>query len=138
MIYYKQIDPKAEPDIFWPTMGPIFASRSIRKEFDGYPLSNDDGWRWILAQNDNKLVGFISIEPLKNGDHINSMWVHHDFRKKGICSELLKRALEIVDADGKYVTITTRPFMIHVMEQLGFYKKSVLKNWVNLRRDKRE
>ena len=24
------------------------------------------------------------------------------------------------------------------MEQLGFYKKSVLKNWVNLRRDKRE
>ena len=138
MIYYKQIDPKAEPDIFWPTMGPIFASRSIRKEFDGYPLSNDDGWRWILAQNDNKLIGFISIEPLKNGDHINSMWVHHDFRKKGICSELLKRALEIVDADGKYVTIRTRPFMIHVMEQLGFYKKSVLKNWVNLRRDKRE
>ena len=51
---------------------------------------------------------------------------------------MLKRALEIVDADGKYVTITTRPFMIHVMEQLGFYKKSVLKNWVNLRRDKRE
>lgn len=133
-ISFTEITPSAEPEKFWLTMGPVFASRSIRKEFDGYPLSNDNGWKWILAEHDGSLVGFISLEPMKHGEHVNSMWVSRDFRKKGVCSELLKRALDIADREKKPVSITTRPFMQRVMEKLGFEKTGEKKNWMNFRR----
>lgn len=130
---------KLDPVDFWVTMGPIFASRSIRKELDGYALSNEDDWTWILAKHENELVGFISIEPKKNKAHINSMWVRADSRGKGVCRELLKRALKIVDSQKQEVTITTRKFMKSTLITLGFVVSSEKgKNWLTFRRDAHE
>lgn len=130
---------KLDPVDFWVTMGPIFASRSIRKEFDGYALSNEDNWTWILAKHKDELVGFISLEPKKDKVHINSMWVRADSRKKGVCRELLRRALKVTDSQKKEVTITTRKFMKPTLLKLGFIVSSAKgKNWLTFRRDAHE
>lgn len=71
---------------------------------------------------------------MKHGERVNSMWVNRDFRKKGVCLELLKRALDIADREKKPVSITTRPFMQHAVEKLGFEKTGEKKNWMNFRR----
>lgn len=130
---------KLDPIDFWVTLGPIFASRSVRKDLDGYALSNEDNWTWILAKHENDLVGFISIEPKKNKAHINSMWVRADSRGKGVCRELLKRALNIVDSQKQEVTITARKFMKSTLITLGFVVSSEKgKNWLTFRRDAHE
>lgn len=138
-ISFKEMNPAEDKEKFWVIMGPVFASRNIRnKDFDGYALSSEDNWKWILADHDGKLVGFISIEPGKSKCHISSMWVHKDFRKKGVCLELLKRALDNIDKDKLPATITTRVFMQSTVEKLGFVKTSGKKNWINFRRDAHE
>ena len=130
---------KLDPVDFWVTMGPIFASRSIRKEFDGYALSNEDNWTWILAKHKDELVGFISLEPKKDKVHINSMWVRADSRKKGVCRELLKRTIKIIDSKKQEATITTRKFMKPTLLKLGFALTSEKgKNWLTFRRDAHE
>lgn len=127
---------RLDPVDFWVIMGPVFASRSIRKELDGYALSNEDDWTWVLAKYGDELVGFISIEPKKDKAHINSMWVRKDSRRKGVCLELLKRALKIIDSQKKGVTITTRKFMEPTLLKLGFVVSSEKgKNWLSFRRN---
>lgn len=138
-IEFKYLSAKDDSAKFWPLMGPVFASRAIRKEFDGYPLSNSDNWPWLVALKDDELIGFMGLEPLKNGIKISAMWVHSEYRRQGICSELIMRATNLADADKKYLSITARAFMQEELEKYGFQitsKRS--EKWINLRRDKVE
>lgn len=138
-IEFKYLSAEDNSAIFWPLMGPVFASRSIRKDFDGYALSNEDNWLWLVALKDDELIGFMGIEPLKSGFKINAMWVHNEYRRQGICSELIMRATKLADDTKMYLSITARAYMQGELEKQGFLvtgKKS--QKWLNLRRDKVE
>jgi putative acetyltransferase len=67
---------------------------------------------FLVAENDSKIVGFGSLE---NGDYVDLLYVHKDYQRQGVASELIK-VLESesarcgsnrVSADA---SITARPF----------------------------
>lgn len=132
MITYKNFLAKDNPD-FYLKFGPFFASRSIRKELDGYPLSNESDWVWITALEGGVIVGFAALEPVKELFHIHAVYVFPDYRKKGIMKKLLKKA--IVYSGNKNLTATVRKVLANTYTHEGFAITSEKgKNWVNMRR----
>jgi GNAT superfamily N-acetyltransferase len=132
VVTYKKFSVEKNPD-FYLIFGPMFASRQIRKELDGYPLSNEDDWQWITALEKNKVLGFLALEPSKNGVHIHATYIFPEYRGKGILKELLAKTKDAVG--DKIITVTARDFLQHTYESFGFVvtgKKG--KNWINLRR----
>ena len=74
-IKIRQMNSATDKD-FYNLLGYLFASKKIRKELEGYPLSNEDDWIWFIAfDKDNKIVGFLSLEPMKSGYKIDSIHV---------------------------------------------------------------
>ncbi len=123
-----------ENEDFYARMGPFFASRAVRKDFDGYPLSNEDDWTWVIAEYKKEIVGFLGLEPVKNGEHIHAVYVAPDYRKNGIMRDMISKI-----EDGKTVTVTTRQELRKAYEQAGFIVTGVKgKNWLNMRREASE
>ncbi len=72
----------------------------------------------LVAQYENKLVGFISLEI---GNHIDLLYVHKDFQRQGIAKSLYTEIEKNAKAKGQKsltseVSITAKPFF----EQVGF------------------
>ncbi|MGC6434055.1 MAG: GNAT family N-acetyltransferase [Crocinitomicaceae bacterium] len=73
---------------------------------------------FIIAENENKIVGFSSLEK---GNHVDFMYVHKDFLRKGVANMLFKKlkdksiklGFDKLTAD---VSKTARPFF----ENKGF------------------
>jgi putative acetyltransferase len=73
---------------------------------------------FLIAQCDNKIIGYVSLE---NDDFIDFIYVHKDFQKQGIAGRLydkiekeaIKRGATTLKSD---VSITARPFF----EKRGF------------------
>ena len=132
MITYKIYSAENNPD-FYLKFGPFFASREIRKDLDGYPLSNEDDWQWITALDKNNIVGFMALEPKGGACHIHVSYVFPDYRKQGILKKFVKRC---VDESKGTIIATIRNELEKTYTSAGFIvtgKKG--KNWLNIRRD---
>ncbi len=99
-------------------------------------LKNKDGWisrlskqYFILAQVDNKIVGFASLE---NGSYLDLFYVHKDFLRQGIASALyetlkqesLRLGFDVLTSD---VSITALSFF----KSKGFKIIKENKNLIN-------
>lgn len=91
-----------DPDRFWPLMGPFFASKAIRKEFNGYPLNDSIHHEWvILADPDIRAFLGLDFSKLHKGEsQITEMWVHPEHRGEGIASKMFHAAMERISTRG--------------------------------------
>lgn len=88
----------------------------------------------IVAEIDHVVVGFIT---LKNGNYIDLLYVHKDFQKQGVASELLPKIETAARHSGQHelfadVSITAKPFF----ERHGFQvmiEQQVERNGVELK-----
>lgn len=130
---YKNFSAETDPD-FYLRFGSIFASRAIRKELDGYPLSNEPDWTWITALEGNTVAGFLAIEPKTQGLHVHAVYVKERYRKQGVFRELVRRAVKF--AGNRSVTVTTRDCLAPVYASNAFKETGKKgKAWVNMRRE---
>jgi|GEM_PF-1461897 len=130
---YKNFSAETDPD-FYLRFGALFASRAIRKELDGYPLSNEPDWTWVTALEGNTITGFLAIEPKAQGLHIHAVYVMEEHRKQGVFRELVRRAVKF--AGNRSITVTTRDCLVPVYVSHGFKETGKKgKAWVNMRRE---
>ena len=133
MVKYKQISSGDTPEEFYIKLGPFLGSRDVRKEFDGYPLSNADDWTWILAEENGAVVGFVSIEPKNKALRFSAGYVVPTHRGKGIYRRLIKEAVKF--AGGRSMDVTTREKLVPLFEAEGFRPlKMKGKQWRHMRR----
>ena len=133
MVKYKQISSGDTPEEFYIKLGPFLGSRDVRKEFDGYPLSNADDWTWILAEENGVVVGFVSIEPKNKALRFSTGYVIPTHRGKGIYRRLIKEAVKF--AGGRSLDVTTREKLVPLFEAEGFRPlKMKGKQWRHMRR----
>lgn len=135
-VFFRRISSAVDADEFYKLMGPFFASRSVRKEFGGYPLSNEDEWNWIVAEKENKIIGFVAIEPMKKSFHISSGYVIAEYRRKHIFKELMQHVITFAEENKSPITITARQELQPMLEGFNFIAgKKRGKEWIGMRRE---
>ena len=133
MVKYRTISSGETPEEFYIKLGPFLGSREVRKEFDGYPLSNADDWTWIVAEDNDDVVGFVSIEPKNKVLQFSAGYVVPPYRKKGIYKRLIKEAVKF--AGDRIMDVTTRENLVPLFESEGFQPlKMKGKRWRHMRR----
>lgn len=90
----------------------------------------------LVAETDNKVVGFISYGPFRPWPAYkytveHSVHVHKDFRRQGIASLLLEKMIEIAKQNGVHAIIggvdAANEASIKLHEQSGFKEVGCLK-----------
>ena len=125
---YDCIDAQDLANIYYHTIHNINSKDYSEEQINAWAPSSSlekTGWKkkWekivpIVAQIDNKVVGFVEFEP--NG-HIDCFYVHHEYQRCGVGSSLMKEVLNRVNTLGlkqvfSEVSITAKPFF----ESKGF------------------
>lgn len=133
IVKYRTISSGDTPEEFYIKLGPFLGSREVRKEFDGYPLSNADDWTWIVAEDNDEIVGFVSIEPKNKVLQFSAGYVVPPYRKKGIYKRLIKEAVKF--AADRIMDVITRENLVPLFETEGFQAlKMKGKQWRHMRR----
>lgn len=133
---FKRISSRSSPDEFYIKLGPFFTSRMIRKEFDNYPLSNEDDWFWYIAEEHGKVIGFIAIEPFKATYRISASYVVPEKRRQGVYRRLLDFLTSDHNHYNKPLTAAIRREQRRLFEEFGFVSiRSKGMRWISMRRE---
>lgn len=129
-------------DNFYANMGYLFASKKIRKELGGYPLSNDDNWTWLIAKLDGEIIGFAAIEPQKTSLRLDVIHVLHKIASKeadAIYGKLLFLTTNFADKNKMAITATVPKVLLEMFKEHGFEETKIKgTKWINIRREKHE
>ncbi|HHH54015.1 MAG TPA: GNAT family N-acetyltransferase [Bacteroidetes bacterium] len=129
-------------NLFVNTITEICKSDYNKQQISIWTSSSENDKRWnemitdqvvLIAEYENKIVGFISLE---NGNYIDFLYVHKDYQRKGIAKKLYsaieKEALRQKQTKlSSDVSKTARPFF----EKVGYEivdKQIVIKKNVEL------
>lgn len=76
---------------FYCALGPFFASRAVRKEFDEYPLNDSPDHVWFVATDADRVIAFASVlcHPDRGIAQLGDTYVAESYRRQGIASALL-------------------------------------------------
>ncbi|MBB6460061.1 GNAT family N-acetyltransferase [Flammeovirga kamogawensis] len=93
---------------------------------------NNNESKIIIAIKENKAVGFIQLYPifssvmLSKSWILNDLYIHEEYRKKGIAATLIEQVLEFAKSDGattvKLSTEITNTQAQNLYEQMNFKK----------------
>lgn len=79
---------------FYTTMGPYLSRRAIAAEIGG-PIWDDDDKTWWVVKDGSRVVGFAAaIEEPSGTVALKSAWVHPDYRRCGIHTDLIGQRLD--------------------------------------------
>ena len=99
-----------------------------------------DGRIAFVAEHDSEIVGFTTFEP--NG-HLDHLYVHHRFQRRGVASALFRRIEEEaisrgVDRIFTEASVTARPFFEHIGFRVTASKNVAVKgiSFLNYRMEK--
>ncbi len=138
---YKDDDFNAIADLFYETVHTVNAKDYSKKELDAWApkinehenlkraLKNNYS---IVAEADNKIVGFADIDSTGYLDHL---FIHKDYQRKGIAKALLKEAEKGHGELSVHASITALPFFLKMgyeieKEQIVEIRGEKLKNYV--------
>ncbi len=110
--------------------GTVRTDEEWTKHLEKY-CSDDDIFAWILVHDKDKLVGITAIfkrQITLNGKNIalggiGKVRVKEEYRRKGIASQMMKRAMEILQSmrcDIALLSPDPSPFVIRFYEKFGF------------------
>lgn len=91
----------------------------------------EDLWRsscvtsqWAVAQVGRSVVGLAQLTRSGMGPHLESIWTHPDYRRRGIASQLVRQLVELARARGSRTVfvwvIVPNPAAFKLYESLGF------------------
>jgi GNAT superfamily N-acetyltransferase len=100
---------------------PYFTDKSIIKELGIVPKHKDNR-RWLVAMSDDRIAGFVGIDPIKNclfpfrgeGVQLKHFYVLPDYRCQGIGSKLLTKVIDLCKCNIKATILSNT---------IGFYER---------------
>ncbi len=105
---------------------------AIEKLSFNAPKSEDvfrhDEHKYLIARDDDKILGFIGTEKISGETHIINMAVHPDHRNNGVGKKLMAEALNDADVIFLEVRVSNTPAQ-KVYEHFGFKKIGVRKRY---------
>lgn len=106
---------------FYNMVGPFLGNRQAAKDL-GMPVWNDPGREWVIAIVNGCPAACSSIEFGKSGRAtLKSAWVQKEFRGQGIYTELLRRRIDIAQAQGvKILSATATSLSLEILLRHGF------------------
>lgn len=107
---------------FYCYMGPFFGSRKVAKEL-GMPLWDDEDRTWIIAFENDKVIGFCSFVKHKsqNKATLKSGYVIEEYRNQGIYDKMFKFRLHVLkEMKVKKLISTTTDKSWNTHERYGF------------------
>jgi len=101
---------------FWVQMGPLFASREVRKD---QPFFGDHGYTWLIAERGEALAGCAAVNS-DNGT-IHHVYAIPEARSQGVEDMLIGAAVEfLINSGAKTVKATERAELAQAMMNGGF------------------
>ncbi|RUS68264.1 hypothetical protein CUZ56_00752 [Saezia sanguinis] len=122
---------------FFSCMGKFFASATVRRECGGYPLSDNDLYRWFIVRRkgDTRVLGFISLEQQFDVVRLRHGYLRTEARGNGLFRALLQHALTYVDQH-QLDCITRQPqSSVKYLARYGFHVQSIRGAWVTMIRN---
>ena len=92
------ISSKNDGEEFWKSMGSFFASKEVRKEFNGYPLNDSEHHLWFVKFDENKKVSsFLGTSwESKETIWITEIYTVPQHRKNKLSTLLIDTLLEYI------------------------------------------
>lgn len=91
--------------------------------------------KYIVARNEEKIIGFAGIWIIVDEGHITNIAVHPDYRKNGVGSKLVNSLIENSKKWGcNALTLEVRASNIaaqHLYKKYGFEEEGIRKNYYN-------
>ena len=110
------VDNEGRDTRFWVQMGPLFASREVRKE---QPFFGDRGYTWLIAERGEALAGCAAVNS-DNGT-IHHVYAIPEARSQGVEDMLIGAAVEfLINSGAKTVKATERAELAQAMMNGGF------------------
>lgn len=124
-IYRMTADDK--PREFYADMGNVFASPEIRKDMDGYPVSNIPGRQWIVAFDGQTVVGFRSFDINEDTVVYRDAWVDEIYRNNGLYTRMLETAETLLSMATavKRIKAIGNPKAAPILQKHGFVVTSM-------------
>jgi len=72
-------------------------------------IFREDEHKYLVAKDNDKVLGYIGIEDIAGEKHIINMAVHQDFRRKGIAKKLIEAVLNDEDVFFLEVRVSNQP-----------------------------
>jgi N-acetylglutamate synthase-like GNAT family acetyltransferase len=109
----------------WPNRTSPIKTHSAMMHLGGYDMGNYNLPVFFIGYYDNnKLIGTNSYHYCTdNSLRIRGLWVHNDFRKQGIASNLIKYVIDHKDQSG-YIWAYPRRTSLNIFNSLGFVQTS--------------
>ena len=82
-------------------------------------IFREDEHKYLVAKDENKIVGYIGIEKILDETHIINMAIHPDYRGKGIGKRLMQHVLNDEDVFFLEVRISNESAK-NVYQKYGF------------------
>lgn len=121
---YRRIDPavRTERDRLFTLIGPLFASRQVRREMPY--LHHEDGFVWFVAvTSDGDAAGMASIDIRDTVATLRNLYVVPARRCHGIAATITERQLAYACEHGaRWIRTVASPFSIGGYEKRGFYR----------------
>jgi len=114
---------------FWGLMGFYLGSRRIRREM---PYIVDDiGYVWHVFTKQNNILGFVSTHQRKKRGEITSLYVIKNFRRHGIGTLLVEKAVCYLN-DTKEIHTTATGKSALIFKNVGFQEIKRTRNYIYL------
>ncbi|MDD4179386.1 MAG: ribosomal protein S18-alanine N-acetyltransferase [Candidatus Margulisbacteria bacterium] len=89
---------------------------------------HEDEHKYLVAKDENKIVGYIGIEKILDETHIINMAIHPDYRGKGIGKRLMQHVLNDEDVFFLEVRVSNESAK-NVYQKYGFKVIDVRKGY---------
>lgn len=118
---------------FYQLLGPFLSRREIVREL-GYPVWDDDGKVWYVAQEDGRVVGFAALRRDNGKTILTSAYVVPERRRQGIYRLLFDARLREALAPGTVIEAVVTPQATGMFEQRGFERVGMRGRYTRYRR----
>lgn len=121
---YYRIDPatRAERDRLFTLIGPLFASRQVRREMPYMHHEEDFVW-FVAVTSDGDAAGMASIHIRSAVATLRNLYVVPAHRGRGIAATITERQLAYASEHGaRWIRTVASPFSVGAYEKRGFYR----------------
>ncbi len=111
--------------------------KSLEDRLEWFASHSTEAHPLLTAELDGKAVGYVSLSPYRSGDVYDrtaelSLYVHREYRRRGIAGELLAAILELAREKGAIHTVvsvitTENTASIRLHEAFGFENCGVIR-----------
>lgn len=113
--------------ILYELVAPLIMNPAIIRQNNNYPFKTTNKYIWYVAIDDDNVVGFLPLKPVKNGYCIDNYYIKGD--DKDTVGVLLKNVIKDLHASAGALTAVVNKRHVKCFLENGFVTFNELKNY---------